>query len=72
MASNTFHEHDGFSKEKNTCKTVFSGSLKLLFKLTSTSSKYLIREFWDTYVIIIMDDFLVLPARSCWYVMTLG
>lgn len=47
-------------------------SLKLLFKFMSTSSNYLIREFWDEYAIIIMDDFLVLPARSCWYVMTLG
>ena len=63
VASNTFHEHFGSSMEKNICKTVFSGSLKLLFKLMSTSSKYLIREFWDKYVIIIMDDFLVLPAR---------
>ena len=58
--------------EKNISKRVFSGSLKFLLKLMSTSSKYLIREFWDKYVIIIIDDFLVLPARSCWYVMTLG
>ena len=72
VRNNTFHEHYGFSMEKNISKRVFSGSLKFLLKLMSTSSKYLIREFWDKYVIIIIDDFLVLPARSCWYVMTLG
>ena len=30
VASNTFHEHYEFSMVKNICKTVFSGSLKLL------------------------------------------